>query len=222
MKKGYVPSLFIVSLFLLVLSISSCEKPKKPGIYGVWAVEKVTMGDQEVTPVDRWMQFNEDGTQISGNGWYPHSRGTFSLKDSILSTETSNGLKDPAGPFTVRPMDSTMTFHRTEEGMPLTVYLRKISQYPTSGRDHIIGAWETDSSETVFFRWDRVYKWTYPDGHVEFGIYKYHSHKSEIECVPYHEPEFHRFTIDGNHDQMQLNSLEDQSVKSFKRTFELN
>jgi hypothetical protein len=38
------------------------------------------MGNNEMTPIARWMRFNKDSTQTSGNGWLQHSEGSWVFK----------------------------------------------------------------------------------------------------------------------------------------------
>ena len=131
-------------LLLACLMISlSCSKEPEPGIEGLWVVTQVKAGENEMTPKARWMRFNADLTQESGNGWLQHSIGTWKLDESNrLIIENSNGLKDPNEPFKVSISGSAMTWNRTEEGQDLHVYLKRASHLPTKDADLLYGLWQ--------------------------------------------------------------------------------
>ena len=70
-------------LILVTFLLTSCKNEqtqKENAILGLWVVKKVKMGDQEMTPIARWMRFNKDSTQTSGNGWLQHSEGSWVFK----------------------------------------------------------------------------------------------------------------------------------------------
>ena len=90
----------IVSFFTLLLLIS-CNKEDNNSIVGLWEVEKVSMGDHSMTPIARWMKFESDNTQVSGNGWLQHSYGNWSLTGKDLSVEDFNGVSDNTNPFSI-------------------------------------------------------------------------------------------------------------------------
>ena len=67
----------LIALFLIVIVFSCSHKEQKvSNIDGLWVVKKVKVGNQEITPISRWMKFNTDSTQSSGNGWVQYSVGT--------------------------------------------------------------------------------------------------------------------------------------------------
>lgn len=106
----------ILLVLLTCLLMVSCEKSNR--IEGLWVVEEVAVGEQEMTPNARWMRFNADSTQQSGNGWLQHSYGTWSMNEKTgeLSVENVNGLDDPYGAFDVSVGKDTMFWSRQEEG----------------------------------------------------------------------------------------------------------
>jgi|GEM_PF-6410493 len=62
----------IVLCFGTLLMFLSCSK-EKPNITGMWTIERVTVGVEEMTPLGRWMNLKENGTHQGGNGRYLHS-----------------------------------------------------------------------------------------------------------------------------------------------------
>lgn len=69
-----VKGLRLFFTLLILLSLPACEG--KPSIDGLWLVKSVKVGGDEMTPNGRWMRFNTDSTQESGNGWFQHSVGS--------------------------------------------------------------------------------------------------------------------------------------------------
>ena len=68
---------------------------------GLWLIENVQVGTEEMTRVARWTRIYADGNYESGNGWLKHSTGSWkfnSSKNTFLPT-AKNGPIDPAGPI---------------------------------------------------------------------------------------------------------------------------
>ena len=205
----------IGTLLLLVIALISCEsqKEKDNEIVGLWKVTKVAMGPNAMTPIERWVQFNADSTQVSGNGWVQHSIGTWSLNaENSLRIFNANGLKDEL-PFTAKVNGDTMTWEREESGENLKVSLVKIDKIPTSDADRLLGLWKLDSVsgplkaelesnlKSLFIRWDRVFEKQLADGKKIVGVYKTHGHRNELQLVNYGdnpEFEFHKFQVTEN------------------------
>lgn len=213
----------------------SCEKENtKPAINGLWMVTKVKMGDEDMTPIARWMRFNADSTQTSGNGWLQHSEGTWNLnKNNQLTVTNTNGLLDTAEPFNVKFENENMIWSRDEIGQPIEVTLERTNKIPTSEANKLYGLWKFDTifesgkeisdslnlskKAMLFLRWDHTYELrNYPRGEL-YGIFKTHAHRHQIDMVSYSKIpkfQFYEFKFDGNN--LLLNST--NSNKQIKLT----
>lgn len=220
-------------VFFTLVILISCTEP--PTIVGLWVVESVKMGDEEMTPNARWMRFNSDSTQESGNGWFQHSVGkwTYNLERSELDITNTNGLADPFGPFNIKISNHQMTWKRLEEGQPVEVRLVKKEVLPKTYGDHILGLWELDDSlksniqflglldeiDYLFFRWDRKFVIGTKKG-KRYGVYNVHGHKAELELFPYgKELERSRWAINQSENKLTLSMMNADSLirYSFKR-----
>jgi hypothetical protein len=186
--------LILVVMVLFIAHFSSIGQD----LTGLWQVEKVQVGDEKMTPIARWMRFDEDGTQESGNGWLKHSEGNyeFNAQDSTLKMVDINGTADNNPPFQVDVQEDQMTWTRIEGGQEVFVRLKPIDQLPASPANKLLGVWEINQSEgnltgqdqgTFFIRWDNVFVYTHPSGEKKYGVYKCHGHKNEIELIYYGE-----------------------------------
>lgn len=224
-----------LSLLVLSLFFISCEKQTK--LEGLWQVEKVQMGENEMTPIARWVKFNEDGTQTSGNGWLQHSYGTYNLDQDILSVEDENGTKDNADPFSIEISGSQMTWKRQEEGQEVTVSLKRIEELPQSGGNKLIGLWKltkatddgnditamlnSENKSMLHLRWDNTYvQHNMPQG-KKYGVYKIHGHKPEIQLVNYGaESKFSFWSFNFQDSKLTLISTDQKSTLEFERIHE--
>jgi len=165
-------------------------------VAGLWQVQEVKVGDETMTPVARWMRFNEDNTQESGNGWLKHSEGNYEYNstDSTLKMVDINGTADNNPPFQIDVQEDQMTWTRMEDGQKVHVRLKPIDQLPASPANKLLGLWEINQSEgnttdqeqgTFFIRWDNIFVYTHPSGEKKYGVYKCHGHKNEIELIYY-------------------------------------
>lgn len=226
----------VLCLIAFVALIVGCnnEQVKESGIHGLWKVEKVVVGEDSMTPVSRWTRFNSDGTQTSGNGWFQHSLGTWSIKKNQLTIKNSNGILDEAEPFSFTFMNDKMIWKRNEEGQEVTVHLKRIEKIPTSEGNKLLGLWKLikstsdgnditvmsnpDSKAMLHLRWDNMYvQHNLPKG-KQYGIYRIHGHKSEIQLVNYGESSqfsFWNFAI--SEKKLTLTSTDGQSVMEFER-----
>ncbi|MFY0604141.1 MAG: hypothetical protein JXQ93_09335 [Flavobacteriaceae bacterium] len=193
--------LFTIFAFITILLLS-CQKANTiASIEGLWLVEKVEMGSNQMTPVARWMRFNTDGTQTSGNGWLQHSVGSWELKKDKLSIVNSNGISDAYDPFQYSLEEKKMTWKRNEEGDTVIVFLKKIEKLPISEGNQLMGLWElkefiendVDKTNTInapekamiHFRWDNTYVQYNMPIDKKYGVYKVHGHKPEIQMINY-------------------------------------
>ncbi|GGK57334.1 MULTISPECIES: hypothetical protein [Flavobacteriaceae] len=218
--------------YLLVLLgitfLFSCEN--NPTIEGLWIVKSVTVGEEEMTPNGRWMRFNSDFTQESGNGWFQHSTGEWSLEpdNHELTVINENGLDDLNEPFKVKMSNNEMIWERMEEGLIVIVKLERIIQLPTTSGDKLLGLWKLNESvgtdnyfstsmgtnDYLFFRWDKRFVIGTENGKVH-GVYNVHGHKPEVELIPYGE-QFERdfWKIDFDENTLKLKLLNTDSIVS--------
>ena len=210
----------LVLAFVLLFTSCNNTLEEKVKIDGLWLVTKVKMGENEMTPVAKWFRFNSDSTQTSGNGWLQHSFGKWSFNSNTnkLSTTNDNGVTDTAEPFTVRFENQNMIWSRTEEGENVQVFMKRTDKIPTSEGNKLMGLWKLDtikfkthqddyksfkkiipfSKASLFLRWDNTYVKQISKQEKEYGIYKIHGHKAEIQMVNYGKnPKFtfYRFSI---------------------------
>jgi hypothetical protein len=192
-------------LILFIIGITLSYISNSQEIVGLWLVEQVSIGEESMTPQARWMRFNEDKSQQSGNGWTQHSIGFYQFNEEThkLKIINSNGLEDLFDDFTVQFSKDKMSWTRIEDGQDVLVQLKKIKQLPAFGRDQILGAWENsnDSENKIFFRWDQVFVKTTKNGQKHYGVYKFHAHKPEVELIYYNEDckrEYLKYNFEGN------------------------
>lgn len=139
-NKEKVKTTNTILFLLLSLTLLSCQE--KTELVGMWQVQKVQMGENEMTPIARWMQFNEDGTQTNGNAWLQHSYGTWNLSEGQLRVLDENGIKDNTDSFSVKIDLEQMTWKREEEGQVVVVTLKRIERMPQSGGNKLKGLWK--------------------------------------------------------------------------------
>jgi hypothetical protein len=222
----------VIALVCLIISFIGCQK--STSVEGLWLVEKVTFGEESMTPIARWMRFNSDQTQTSGNGWLRHSYGTWSLENNQLSVEDTNGIQSNTDPFSVEIQENTMTWTRNEGGQEVKVSLKRIEDLPPSEGNKLIGLWKLTSSvedgndmtavvnpsgkSMLHLRWDNTYvRHNMPQG-KKYGIYKIHGHKPEIQLVNYgNEPQFSFWVFSFDEDKLTLTSTDNKSVMTFER-----
>ena len=185
---------------IIVIGIAflfSCKN--NPTIEGLWIVKSVTVGEDEMTPNGRWMRFNSDFTQESGNGWLQHSVGKWKLEPgNHLTIININGLDDLNDPFKVTLSNNEMIWERMEEGQTIIVILERTLQLPSTSGDKLLGLWKLEEAvgngsyfsnskvtdDYLFFRWDKRFVIGTENGRVN-GVYNVHGHKPEVELIPY-------------------------------------
>ncbi|MFY0631251.1 MAG: hypothetical protein JXR05_12775 [Flavobacteriaceae bacterium] len=231
--KKIKQTIFFIVLTALIVGCNN-EQQKNNELLGLWEVEKMTMGENSMTPISRWTKFNSDSTLVSGNGWFQHSIGTWSLKDNQITIKSTNGVLDEAEPFSFSFMNDKMIWKRNEEGQEVTVHLKRIEKIPTSEGNKLLGLWKLikstndgnditvmsnpDSKAMLHIRWDNMYvQHNLPKG-KQYGVYKIHGHKPEIQLVNYGESStfsFWKFSISGKN--LTLTSTNGKSVMEFER-----
>lgn len=189
MSKSVLSLISLLSLFIL----TSCKTNKT--LEGLWLVEKVKVGDQEMTPNAKWTRLNADQSQESGNGWKQHSIGTWEIdsESQTLYFVTSNGIKDEFGGFTYEKSGADrMTWSREEEGAEVNIYLKKITKLPQAPADALFGVWQAkddpEAKSYLFFRWDQILVSKKSNQNRKFGMYKTHGHKPEVQIIYYEDP----------------------------------
>lgn len=229
----------ILYLVLLCFVIFSCDTKSNETktINGLWLVTKVKIGKEENTPVARWMQFNKDSTQTSGNGWLKHSEGVYRLNlKNQLTIINSNGILDEANPFSIDLKENTMTWSRIEEGQNVEVFLEKIDEKPTSSGNKLMGLWKLESykisdkdvtakenpnnNQTLYLSWDNVYREHNLVSGRKVGIYKIHGHKPELQMVNYgKDPAFSFWKFSFENDELILRSTDHKIMKKYRRIY---
>ena len=192
--------------FLLAVLISQCPlhyRTPPSQLLGLWEMTKVSMGDQEMTPVSKWTRINKDGTFQSGNGWLQSSHGTWNwdADKSYFTPSDLLGIKDEFGGFTVSISGDNMTWKRDEDGVVVTVELVRIDNLPMSPADYLEGLWDlveiTENQKSItdefdpndqhrlFIRWDRLYNNYSPEGSKSTGYWHINGHRPEITLLPH-------------------------------------
>jgi len=212
--------------------IVSCES--EPTMEGLWVVKSVTAGEREVTPNARWMRFNNDFTQQSGNGWFQHSVGTWQLNPSSdeLTITNTNGLDDQSVPFKVTLSKNEMAWKRMEEGLIVEVKLERANQLPTTSGDQLLGLWKLEKAvgdgkyfseseeadDYLYFGWDKRFKTGSERGQFT-GVYHVHGHRAEVELIPYRALGRNSWSIKFGEHVLELQLLDTDStvIRSFKR-----
>lgn len=168
---------------------------------GLWKINKVMVGDEEMSPVAKWTRIHENGTFESGNGWLKISEGTWSFdrEDHIFKPVDPLDVKDEFGGFVVSFEKDQMRWKREEEGMDVEVTLVSVKNIPMAPADYLEGLWDlaeiTDDGVSVlkdfdpedkhrlFIRWDRIYVNINPDGERSSGYWHIHAHKPELTLL---------------------------------------
>ena len=62
-------------LVLILIQSSIYTYSQQESLIGLWEIQKVEVGEDNMTPVAKWTKINTDGTYQSGNGWLQNSQG---------------------------------------------------------------------------------------------------------------------------------------------------
>lgn len=188
---------------IAVLLLIICSHASAQEFPGLWVVEKVQVGNETMTPVAKWFRYHENGTYTGGNGGLQNDEGTWTYdkKAKAFEPKTSYGLIDPFGPFNVLETAGKMIWEREEEGMNVTVTLKRAEQLPKSPADWLVGMWGlraaekegTSNLDTVdpdgkmyhFIRWDRLVIQRNTKGERKTGYWHIHGHKPEVTFLPH-------------------------------------
>lgn len=193
----------LLALLLLIISLSTYAQKEK--FIGFWEIEKVEVGEENMTPVSKWTRINGDGTFQSGNGWLQNSSGTwkYDKKSNTYATIDSLDIFDEFGGFQVSFNEQKMFWERQEDGMNVKVTLSAITELPMSPADYLEGMWrlqdisdngisiiddfDKEHRHKLFIRWDRIYLNFNPEGKKMSGYWHIHGHKSVITLLPHQD-----------------------------------
>ncbi|MFK7806904.1 MAG: hypothetical protein AB8F74_03790 [Saprospiraceae bacterium] len=184
--------LFLVSVMIL---LTSCTSTKS--MDGLWQIDKVQMGSEEMTPIAKWTRLNKDKTQQSGNGWIQHTEGNwnYNKKTKSISLSNSNGPTDEFGDFVIKEINKEeMKWSRMEEGQEVLVSFKRVDELPQSPADQLLGVWKKKDENTatpesyLFFRWDHILIDRKSGENKKYGMYKTHGHKPELQIIYYGDP----------------------------------
>lgn len=228
----------LFSILFVIILLFSCNSKKR--IEGLWVVKFVKIGNQEMTPNARWIRFNADSTQQSGNGWFQHSIGTWDInrETNKLSITDSNGLKDRFGSYNISFENTLMYWTRIEDGQNVEVTLERTDHLPETYGDRLLGLWKLEkafgngkyfkqsnkqnTARYLFLRWDRRFVIGSEQGRIH-GIYNVNGHKPELELIPYGEDltrSFWKVDFDQNSIKLKLINSDSLVVRNFIRTNE--
>ncbi|MCE7992272.1 MAG: hypothetical protein HEP71_09840 [Roseivirga sp.] len=179
---------------------------EKLAIPGLWKVDKVTVGDEFLTPTAKWFLFESNGAQTGGNGGVQNSLGTwtFNATSKEFLTYDQNGKADEYGAFQLSFEEEKMIWKRTEDGMNVKVTLSPVDEKPLAPWDKITGSWtfykfeSIDEAENVsdstivpftyYFGWDRVYrKFDSTGKRIARGIWHIEPHSPWLWMIPYND-----------------------------------
>ena len=189
----------LLILCLWMPGLANCQE-----FTGLWEVEKVEVGDKNLTPVAKWTRIHADGTYESGNGWLQNSVGkwTYDAKEKSFLPKEKNGIEEGFGAFTIKVDDEKMVWSRMEEGMQVTVTWQRIEELPRTTADKVVGLWRMKrtvepkrnkrlfkgSDVAVFhLRWDRIYTITFRNGERQTGYWHMNGHRPVITLLPHQE-----------------------------------
>lgn len=228
----------ILNLILILALLNSCNEDNS--IEGLWIVKSVAAGENEMTPNARWVRFNTDLTQQSGNGWLQHSYGTWELDSETneLSIVNENGINDSNEPFKIILSDDEMVWNRVEEGQDVTINLEKSNDLPLTFGDRLLGLWELEeatgngnyfkhseisiSNYYIFFKWDKRFFIESDLGKFN-GVYNVNGHRPEVELIPDEAPfksNFWQVNFDRNNIILSLTGSDSIVTRKFKRIHE--
>jgi len=199
-------------------------------IEGLWVVNKVQVGDQEMTPVAKWVKLEADGTQFSGNGWLQHTTGDWKLNTytSELSFISNPGPADEFGAFKIQYDDQKMTWEREEEGQKVVVTLKRAAELPQSPADQIQGLWDLEkviqkeqditnnydpnNKAYLFIRWDRLYIERTAEATRNTGFWYIDLHHPELQLISHNKSkEYKKWRISFDDSKMTWVGLDEDN-----------
>lgn len=182
-----------------------------------------------MTPNAKWVQFNNDESTYSGNGWTRHSYGSFLYEDGVLTIDTENGTEDEFGGFDVEMEGEEMKWTREENGEPVTVRLTRIEKLPTAYADELYGLWDLKEGNgdfaglvvrdaNFYFGTDRILR-IRTEGGLDRAVYRVDAHRRMVEWFPYDESQpRRRFEFTDSSDGELILTDEEGTRLVFERT----
>lgn len=80
---------------------------------------------------------------------------------------------------------------------------------------------EIKSNKTLYIAWDNRYVLQLESNKKEYGIYKIHGHKPELQMVNYGEnPKFKFYTFSISEDKLTLTNINDKSILIYSRIYQ--
>lgn len=205
-------------------------------IIGLWAVERVQVGTEEMTPTAKWFEFIENGKLTGGNGGITNIRGSWRYDTNNKQLEQLNGGQaDPYGPFNVEFSQGQMFWERFEDGQKVKVSLFRVVEKPLAPWDLIIGEWFNDKAEgfdketnqirsvyamtpnSFYFGWDGRYrKYDQEGNRIETGIWHIEAHSPWLWLINDEGSKKVGWSIDIRENQMTwTNSGETETLKVY-------
>ena len=224
--------------FLLLLILGTMlfiPSAHSQNMTGLWLVEKVSVGDELMTPVSKWFKLHENGKYESGNGWLQNTIGrwTYDGKSKEFSATNTLGINDEAGAFQVSFSKETMIWSRMEEGMNIKVHLQKVSEVPPSYTDLLAGLWQskeeihesgTNNSgplsglKHLQIRWDRIYRATNLDNNNKTGYWHVNGHRPELTLLPHQsDVNVESWRIKVSEKELELTGISESNKDQVKR-----
>ncbi len=223
------------TLLILLHIILAKQVVYSQDLKGIWLVDKVQVGNDQMTPVSKWFKFHDNGKYESGNGWLQNMIGLWSYDKSSNEFSATNtlGIKDESGPFKVDFSEGNMIWTRVEEGMNVKIHLQKIKNIPPSYTDLLSGLWQIQDLNEVdkmadsgplkgldhlFIRWDRIYRATYQDKNRKTGYWHVNGHRPELTLLP-HQPEapVESWRIKVDEKELELTGISDTNKDQVKK-----
>lgn len=175
-------------MILFIVFSNQLSMAQKESIFGLWEVEKVSMGGKSVTPIAKWARYSKKGTYESGNGWLKSIDGTwtFDSKSNVITSTDLLGFKDKLGGFKVSHQGKKMIWKRNEFGQVVTVLFKRIEKLPMAPSDYLEGVWINNDNpqEKLHFRWDRILV-TYAKSSKSSSYWHINGHRPEITLLPH-------------------------------------
>jgi hypothetical protein len=174
-----------------------------PDLIGLWKVDQVTVGNENVTPTAKWFLFEADGTMTSGNGRVQNSLGSWAYYEAqLIILQNTPQQTDEFGAFQVAFEGENMIWQRMEEGTKVVVTLSSTNEKPLAPWDEIVGRWKIkeqeinstnndippssnfESWDSISLMWDRVYrKFGEDNQQIESGIWHIGGHSNEVWLI---------------------------------------
>lgn len=183
----------IISIFSVLITTFTYAQ----SITGLWIVDRVSVGDQVMTPVAKWFKFNSENTYQAGNGWLQNDQGVWKYTSGKTEFTTQSQIgADEFGAFKISFLNHQMYWERMENGEKVVVALSRIDSLPLSPKDKVIGNWELISNndtltpmnqinnkQQILIRWTGTYRKTSNESTRTSGYWYMHAHRPELRFI---------------------------------------